>query len=378
MGTSDSLGIIAPQLYTCCEPLSLVCGKQLEGFDLVFETYGALNTSHSNAVLICHALSGDHHAAGYHGVDDKKPGWWNSCIGPGKAIDTNKFFVVSLNNLGGCAGSTGPLSINPTTGVAFGPDFPQVTVCDWVESQRRLAVHLGIEKFAAIIGGSLGGMQVMEWATRHPQWLHSAVVIAAASKLSAQNIAFNEIARQAIVTDREYQDGHYRRGESFPERGLGLARMLGHVTYLSDDGMKAKFDRALKSGDLTLATKVEFQVESYLHHQAANFSKSFDANTYILMTRALDLYNAAGNFDDDLTKAFAESSCRYLVISFSSDWRFSPGRSKEIVDALVAAKKDVTSVNIESVHGHDSFLLPIPRYLDVLAGFLNRLAGNLT
>ncbi len=368
--------LVTPQQFVWEETFELRSGDQLEGFELIYETYGELNASASNAVLICHALSGNHHAAGRHAADDTKPGWWDSAIGPGKPIDTNRFYVVSLNNLGGCHGSSGPLSTNPVTGNPYGPSFPTVTVSDWVRSQALLADHLGVETFAAIIGGSLGGMQVLQWSIDFPQRVAHAVVIAAAPKLSAQNIAFNEIARHAITSDPEFQDGNYRTQNTNPDHGLGIARMIGHVTYLSANGMGTKFGRELKSGDITSATDVEFQVESYLQYQGANFAKTFDANTYIRMTHALDYFDPAQDNNDNLAATLAKATAQFLVISFSSDWRFSPARSAEIVDGLVEAKKNVVSACIESEHGHDSFLLPIERYFEVLGGYLKRVGAE--
>ena len=368
----NSLGLIEPQLYRHAEEFLLQNGERLHGYELVFESYGTLNAEKSNAILICHALSGHHHAAGFHTLDDAKPGWWDACIGPGKCIDTDIFFVLSLNNLGGCHGSTGPNSIDPSSGQIFGPSFPNVVVKDWVTSQAHLADHLGIEKFAAIIGGSLGGMQAMQWSIDYPERLHSAILIASAAKFSAQNIAFNEIARQAIITDEDYCAGDYQQFNKSPEKGLMLARMVGHVTYLSEDGMKTKFDRDIKSGDFEQGANVEFQVESYLHYQGRAFTQYFDANTYLLMTRALDYFDPAREFDEDLTRALEKTEAKFLVLSFSTDWRFSPERSQEIVDALIRARKNVASAIIESEHGHDSFLLPIDRYTDVLSAFLQR------
>ena len=373
---ADSVGLVTPRTFVCREPFALQCGRTLPGFELVYETYGTLNAARSNAVLICHALSGHHHAAGYHSPTERKPGWWEACIGPGKPIDTDRFFVVSLNNLGGCHGSTGPISINPETGAPYGPDFPPVTVRDWVRSQAMLADHLGIERVAAVIGGSLGGMQALQWSIEFPERVRAAVLIACASRLSAQNIAFNEIARQAIVNDPCFHGGHYRAKGVNPDLGLMLARMVGHVTYLSDDGMRQKFGRELKSGDLRAARDVEFQVESYLHHQGRSFSKRFDANTYLLMTKALDFFDPAGEHGDDLVAALAPARCRFLVISFTTDWRFSVERSRELVNALVEARKNVASAIIETEHGHDSFLLPVPRYVTVLRTYLGRLAGE--
>ena len=373
--SAGSVGIVEPQVARYDQPLALQCKEQLPGFELIYETYGTLNAARSNAVLVCHALSGDHHAAGYHSAKDAKPGWWDHCIGPGKPIDTGKFFVVGMNNLGGCGGSTGPLSVNPASGQPWGARFPAVTVKDWVRSQAMLADTLGIERFAAVIGGSLGGMQALQWAIDFPQRVAHAVVIAAAPKLSAQNIAFNEIARQAILADPDYLEGRYFQADKRPRKGLMLARMLGHVTYLSDDGMGERFGRELKSGDVGLAQDVQFQVESYLRYQGTSFSNRFDANTYLLMTRALDYFDPALEFGGDLVRALGGASARFLVLSFSSDWRFSPGRSEEIVNALIEARKDVASATIESPHGHDSFLLPNERYFDVLGGYLDGAAA---
>ena len=373
-GTADSVGLVEPRLARYDQPLTLQCRETLPGFELVYETYGELNAARSNAVLVCHALSGDHHAAGYRAPEDRKPGWWDACIGPGKPIDTRKFFVVSSNNLGGCNGSTGPASIDPQTGEPWGERFPAVTVKDWVRTQALLADTLGIERFAAVIGGSLGGMQALQWAIDFPERIAHAVAIAAAPKLSAQNIAFNEIARQAILSDPDFLDGRYFEAETKPRKGLMLARMVGHVTYLSDDGMGVKFGRELKSGDIRSAQDVQFQVESYLHYQGTSFSERFDANTYLLMTRALDYFDPALEYGGDLVAALRRAKARFLVLSFSSDWRFSPERSNEIVDALVEARKDVASAVIEAPHGHDSFLLPNERYFDVLGGYMDAVA----
>lgn len=373
---ADSVGLVTPQTHHFAQPIMLACGRELANYDIVYETYGELNRERSNAVLICHALSGHHHAAGYHSVDDNKPGWWNDYIGPGKPIDTNKFFIVSLNNIGGCHGSTGPASINPVTGKPWGPDFPALRVRDWVHTQRRLMDVLGIEQWAAAIGGSLGGMQVMRWALEYPERVRHSIVIASAMKLSAQNIAFNEIARQAITSDPNFHDGRYLEHDVIPDRGLALARMVGHITYLSADGMMEKFGRDLKVGDFAIGNddEVEFQVQSYLRHQGGAFSKSFDANTYILMTRALDYFDLAREFDDDAVAAFSRARSRFLVMSFSSDWRFSPLRSREIVDALVVARREVSYVEIDAPHGHDAFLVPIPRYLAVFDAYMQRVA----
>ncbi|MES1943218.1 homoserine O-acetyltransferase [Salinisphaera sp. PC39] len=371
---ADSVGLVEPRKLHIDEPLPLDCGKRLDSYDFVYETYGELNADASNALLICHALSGDHHAAGYHHPDDAKPGWWDKCVGPGKPIDTNRFFVVCPSNLGGYKGSTGPGSINPETGRHYGPDFPVVTVRDWVRSQNVLRERLGIPYWAAVAGGSLGGMQVMQWAIDFPELIRHAVVIAAAPKLSAQNIAFNEIARQAIVTDPEFHGGRYYEHGVVPRRGLMLARMLGHITYLSDEAMRAKFGRDLRAGRINYGFDVEFQVESYLRYQGQSFVDRFDANTYLLMTKALDYFDPAADFGDDLAKAFARATARFLVVSFTSDWRFSPARSREIVDALVDAGKAVSYAEIEAEVGHDDFLLTMPHYVRTLGGYLDRVA----
>ena len=371
--TLGSVGLVSAQTLHFDEPLALACGRSLDAYDIVYETYGELNASRSNAVLICHALSGHHHAAGRYSAEDRKPGWWDQCIGPGKPIDTDRFFVVSLNNIGGCHGSTGPASINPDSGQPWGPDFPSLRVRDWVHSQARLADRLGIDCWAAVVGGSLGGMQAMRWALLYPQRLRHCVVIAAALRLSAQNLAFNEIARQAIQSDPDFAGGHYLRGGRVPARGLSLARMIGHITYLSDDAMADKFGRELRSGSLEQgAEEAEFQVQSYLRYQGSQFSGNFDANTYILMTHALDYFDLAKEYAGDPVAAMATSRCRFFVISFSTDWRFSPERSREIVDALIAAGRDVSYVNIKASEGHDAFLMPIPRYLDVFRAYMQR------
>ena len=370
---ADSVGLVEPKTYRFDTPLELECGRTLPAYELVYETYGTLNRDASNAVLICHALSGHHHAAGYHSMDDKRPGWWDTCIGPGKVIDTNRFYVVCLNNLGGCHGSSGPSSINPETGQSWGPDFPMMTIKDWVNSQARLADVLGIQRWAAVIGGSMGGMQALQWSIDYPERLSHAVVIAAAPKLSAQNIAFNEVARQSILTDPNFHGGRYYLHDTYPRQGLILARMVGHITYLSDDAMRMKFGRDLRAGRFHFGFDVEFQVESYLRHQGEVFSRNFDANTYLLMTRALDYFDPASAYDNDLTRAVANCRSRFLVVSFSSDWRFSPARSREIVRALLDGDHDVSYVDIESDLGHDSFLLPIEQYHQVLRTWFARI-----
>ncbi|RJQ47524.1 MAG: homoserine O-acetyltransferase [Gammaproteobacteria bacterium] len=373
---ADSVGLVTPRTLRFSEPLALDCGRTLESYDLVYETYGELNAARSNALLICHALSGDHHAAGYHTPQDKKPGWWDSCIGPGKPFDTRRFFVVSLNNLGGCKGSTGPVSVNPATGKPYGPDFPIITVRDWVRSQKRLGDALGITQWAAVIGGSLGGMQSLQWAMDYPDGLRHALVIAAASKLSAQNIAFNEVARQAIMSDPEFHAGHYYEHNVTPRRGLMLARMLGHITYLSDDAMRAKFGRELREGKLGFGFDVEFQVESYLRYQGQSFVERFDANTYLLMTKALDYFDPAADFDHDLAAALKNAQAGFLVLAFTSDWRFPPVRSREIVRALLDNDHDVSYAEIASHEGHDAFLIPNPRYQALLRAYMERVAAE--
>jgi len=370
----NSVGLVSPTVVHFDQPLALACGRQLNEYEIVYETYGELNAQRSNAVLICHALSGHHHAAGFHSTEERKPGWWDACIGPGKAIDTNKFFVVSLNNLGGCNGSTGPASLNPETGKIYGADFPMVTVEDWVHSQARLADKLDIQQWAAVIGGSLGGMQALQWSISYPERIRHCIAIAAAPRLSAQNIAFNEVARQAILSDPDFLDGHFIEHDTIPKRGLKLARMVGHITYLSDDSMGTKFGRELKTAQLNFDfNNVEFQVESYLRYQGEEFSGRFDANTYLLMTKALDYFDPSAAHEGNLVKTFADAQANFYLISFTTDWRFSPARSQEIADALIAAKKNVVSVEIDAPQGHDAFLMPIPRYIQAFTGYMNRI-----
>ena len=375
---TDSIGLVSPQTVLIEKPLTLACGIVLPSHQLVFETYGTLNSDRSNAILICHALSGDHHAAGFH-EGDNKPGWWNHYIGPGKAMDSDRFFIVSVNNIGSCFGSTGPTSINPETSEAWGADFPSLRARDWVESQKLLMDHLDIHCWAAVIGGSLGGMQAMRWSLEYPERLLNAVVIASSMKLSAQNIAFNEIARRAIKSDPDFCDGNYLQEGKAPLHGLALARMIGHVTYLSDEVLGEKFGRELASGDFIdgTADPVEFEVESYLNYQGDKFSNAFDANSYILITKMLDYFDLAREYNNSPTEAFAHAQCKFLLISFSSDWRFSPQRSQEITDALIRAGKDVSYAAIDSNQGHDSFLLPNSRYQTALGGYLNRVANQL-
>ena len=375
---ADSVGVVAPQTLHFDTPIELACGQALDSYDLVIETYGQLNADASNAVLICHALSGHHHAAGYHSADERKPGWWDSCIGPGKPIDTNRFFVVSLNNLGGCHGSTGPNSTNPATGKPYGPEFPVITVGDWVKSQALLADRPRIPCWAAVVGGSLGGMQALQWSLDYPERLKHSVVIASTPRLTAQNIAFNEVARQAITSDREFHDGRYYDFDVVPRRGLMLARMVGHITYLSDASMGEKFGRELRDQAYKFGYDAEFQVESYLRYQGERFSESFDANTYLLMTKALDYFDPAAEYDHDLSKAMSHARANFLVISFSSDWRFAPERSREIVRALRNNNHNVSYADIESPHGHDAFLLPIQHYLDVFGAWMSQLVKEVS
>lgn len=374
MAAEGSVGLVTANLEHFADPLTLRNGRVLPSFELMVETYGELNAARSNAVLICHALSGNHHAAGRYSVDDQKPGWWDLMIGPGKPFDTRRFFVVSLNNIGGCDGSTGPASINPDSGVPWGPDFPQIHVSDWVQSQAMLADRLGIDVWAAVIGGSLGGMQALQWAAQYPERVRNCVVLAAAPKLTAQNIAFNEIARHAILTDPDWHSGHYSRQNAVPTRGLALARMVGHLTYMSADGMSDKFGREVRENDTDMGSEDEvvFQVESYLRYQGSQFSTRFDANTYVLMTRALDYFDIAGDFGGDLTRAMSEITARTLVISFSSDWRFAPARSKEIVNALISANREVTYAEIVTDGGHDAFLLDHPDYSGLLSAWMRQ------
>lgn len=362
-----------PQFFSVEEPLELASGNVLPRYDLIYETYGQLNPNASNAILICHALSGDHHVAGVD--EDGKPGWWSNYIGPGKTIDTDKFFVVCSNNLGGCRGSTGPTTHNPETDEVYGPDFPIVTCQDWVQSQNALRQHLGIDQWAAVVGGSMGGMQVMQWAIDFPDKLRHAVVIAAAPKLSAQNIAFNEVARRAIMSDPDFHEGRFIEQGTTPKRGLALARMLGHLTYLSDDMMGIKFGRELREGKLQYNFDVEFQVESYLRYQGEKFATkmNFDANTYLLMTKALDYFDPAAEHEHDLSKALAKATAKFLIVSFTSDWRFSPERSHEIVKALLDNDADVSYAEIQSEHGHDAFLLPNDHYLGVFSSYMQRI-----
>ncbi|AIY43884.1 Homoserine O-acetyltransferase [Collimonas arenae] len=354
-------------------PLQLQSGALLADYTLVYETYGALNADKSNAVLVCHALNASHHVAGIYQGDEKNVGWWDNMVGPGKALDTNKFFVIGVNNLGSCFGSTGPMHINAATGKPYGADFPVVTVEDWVQAQARLADALGIAQFAAVMGGSLGGMQALAWSLAYPARLRHCVVIASTPKLSAQNIAFNDVARQAILTDPGFHGGDYYAHGVVPKNGLRVARMVGHITYLSDDDMAEKFGRDLRSGAYQFGFGIDFEIESYLRYQGDKFSEYFDANTYLLITKALDYFDPAKEFDGDLTRALSKTQAQFLLVSFMTDWRFSPERSREIVQALVNNKRRVSYAEIDAPHGHDAFLLDDPRYMSVVGEYYKRI-----
>ncbi|MFD1122775.1 homoserine O-acetyltransferase [Methylophilus flavus] len=372
MSESNSVGIVKAQVAHFNKPLTLQSGAVLPQYHLAYETYGELNATKSNAVLICHALSGNHHVAGRYSEDDKYPGWWDNLIGPGRPLDTNKFFVIGLNNLGGCHGSSGPSSVDPLTDRPYSATFPVVTVEDWVESQARLMDYLGIEQLAAVIGGSLGGMQALQWNIAYPERLRHAFVIASAPNLTAQNMAFNEVARQAIITDPEFYEGDYYNHGTVPRRGLRIARMLGHITYLSDDVMGEKFGRKLRHGELKYSFDVEFEMESYLRYQGDKFAGEFDANTYLRMTRALDYFDPALAYGGDLSQALSKAEAKFIVISFTTDWRFSPGRSREIVQALLDNALPVKYAEVTSAHGHDAFLMPDPHYHDIMRAYLEQ------
>ena len=374
---SKSVGIVAPQTAKFTEPVRLRSGAVVDEYELVYETYGKLNAERSNAVLVCHALNAAHHVAGRYADDPENVGWWDNMIGPGKPVDTNRFFVIGVNNLGGCHGSTGPSSINPGTGKPWGADFPVVTVEDWVATQARLADRLGIRQFAAVIGGSLGAMQALAWTTIFPERVRHSIVIACAPNLSAQNIAFNEVARQAIVTDPDFHGGHYYEHHARPTRGLRVARMIGHITYLSDDEMAAKFGRHLKSGKLNFSFETEFEIESYLRHQGLKFSEYFDANTYLRITKVLDYFDPALEHGGNLSRALAPARASFLVVSFTTDWRFSPARSREIVKALLDNRVNVSYAEIDAPHGHDAFLLEDARYHRLIAAYFDRAGKEL-
>ncbi|MBE7941897.1 MULTISPECIES: homoserine O-acetyltransferase [Ramlibacter] len=370
--------IAHPQSMAFEAPLALTSGASIAGYTLAYETYGQLNADRSNAVLVCHALNASHHVAGVYEGQSKSEGWWDNMIGPGKPVDTDRFFVIGVNNLGSCFGSTGPMHANPATGRPYGADFPVVTVEDWVNAQARLLDALGIESLAAVMGGSLGGMQALSWTLQYPQRVRHAVVVASAPNLNAENIAFNEVARRAIVTDPDFHGGHFYGHGVVPKRGLRIARMIGHITYLSDDVMNEKFGRQLREGiSPKYSTQdVEFQIESYLRYQGDKFSEYFDANTYLLITRALDYFDPAGRHGGSLAQALAQAQAKFLLVSFSTDWRFSPARSREIVKALLDNRRDVSYAEIDAPHGHDAFLLEDPRYHAVVRSFFERIGSG--
>jgi homoserine O-acetyltransferase/O-succinyltransferase len=374
---SRSVGVATPLRAGFLEPLILKAGKTLASYELVYETYGELNAERSNAVLVCHALSGSHHVAGYYPDEPSKLGWWDNMVGPGKPIDTERFFVIGVNNIGGCHGSTGPASVDRATGQPYGASFPLVTVEDWVASQARLMDRLGIRTLAAAIGGSLGGMQAMQWTLSFPERIRHAIVVAAASRLSTQNIAFNDVARQAIVTDPDFHGGNFYAHKAIPARGLRLARMLGHITYLSEDLLMEKFGRVLKRDEYGFNYEVEFEIESYLRYQGDKFAQVFDANTYLLMTKALDYFDPAKETGGDLARALSAAKAGFLVASFKSDWRFPPERSREIVTALVASRKAVTYAEIDAPHGHDAFLLDNRHYHELVAAYMDNIAAEI-
>ena len=376
MNALNCIGAVSAQHAHFDASLTFKSGAVLPRYDLIYETYGTLNADKSNAVLVCHALSGHHHVAGYYADDPNNVGWWDTMIGPGKPVDTNKFFVVGLNNLGGCHGSTGPSTVNPETGKPYGASFPVVTVEDWVESQARLADRLGIRQFAAVMGGSLGGMQALQWSLSYPERVRHVLAIATAPFLTAENIAFNDVARNAILTDPDFHGGNFYEHGVVPKRGLRLARMLGHITYLSDDVMADKFGRELRSGKFNYGYDIEFEVESYLRHQGDKFAAYFDANTYLLMTKALDYFDPTREYGGDLDKAFAAARANFLVLSFTSDWRFSPERSRTLVKSLLHNRLNVSYAEIASTHGHDSFLIQHTHYHEVMHAYLNRIAAE--
>jgi homoserine O-acetyltransferase len=373
---SDSLINIFTDVAEIKSPLKLASGKVIDEYNLKYETYGVLNKEKNNAVLICHALSGNHHAAGCY-KNEKKPGWWDNMIGPGKPIDTNKLYVVCLNNLGGCHGSTGPTSQIPNTQKIYGSSFPIVTVNDWVNSQKELMDFLKIPSWRFIVGGSLGGMQAFQWTIQYPSLVKNCIVIAAAPKLTAQNIAFNEVARQAIMKDPNWHDGNYIEKGVVPAQGLSLARMLGHITYLSDESMGEKFGRELKQAKLNFNYDVEFQIESYLRYQGEKFVTGFDANTYLLMTKSLDYFDPIKDFGASLKEIFKSVKSKYLVISFTSDWRFPPKRSREIVKLLLDNEKDVSYSEINSEGGHDAFLMDNENYFGVMKSFIDEVNNGI-
>src|SRR5450759_1626715 len=375
MEPAQSVGIVTAQRAVFDKPLRLRSGAVLDSYELMYETYGALNADRSNAILICHALNASHHVAGTYADDRGNPGWWDNMVGPGKPVDTDRFFVIGVNNLGSCFGSTGPISTNPATGKAYGAHFPMVMVEDWVDSQARLADQLGIRQFAAVMGGSLGGMQALAWTTRYPERIRHALVIAAAPNLSAQNIAFNEVARHAIVSDPDFHGGHFTEYGVKPRQGLRVARMIGHIPYISDAQMAQKFGRQLRNG-LNYTFEPEFQIESYLRYQGEKFSEYYDANTYLRVTKALDYFDPAAETGGDLRKALAPARARFLVVSFTTDWRFPPARSREIVKALIDNERDLSYAEIDAPHGHDAFLLDDARYHALVRAYLERASGE--
>ena len=369
----NSIGIVKPKIFKCAEPIKLSCGMTLDNYELIYETYGKLNKNKDNAVLVCHALSGNQHVAGRHKKTDKHPGWWDSLVGPGKPLNTNKFFVIGVNNLGGNEGSTGPKSINPKTKKVWGSSFPIITVEDWVKTQKTLINYLGIQRLSSVIGGSLGGMQALEWNLQFPNEVKNTIIIAAAPNLTAQNIAFNEVARQSIITDPDFQKGNFYTKKNKPKRGLRVARMLGHITYLSNDAMKSKFGRKKKNKDFQYDFNTEFEIESYLNYQGDKFAKEFDANTYIRMTKALDYYDPTKQNKKKLSAVFKKIKSKFLVISFTSDWRFSPARSKEIVKSLLDNNINVSYAEISAESGHDAFLMSDDHYHEILNSFFKNI-----
>ena len=369
----NSIGIVKPKIFKCADPIKLSCGMTLDNYELIYETYGKLNKNKDNAVLVCHALSGNQHVAGRHKKTDKHPGWWDSLVGPGKPLNTNKFFVIGVNNLGGNEGSTGPKSINPKTKKVWGSSFPIITVEDWVKTQKTLINYLGIQRLSSVIGGSLGGMQALEWNLQFPNEVKNTIIIAAAPNLTAQNIAFNEVARQSIITDPDFQKGNFYTKKNKPKRGLRVARMLGHITYLSNDAMKSKFGRKKKNKDFQYNFNTEFEIESYLNYQGDKFAKEFDANTYIRMTKALDYYDPTKQNKKKLSAVFKKIKSKFLVISFTSDWRFSPARSKEIVKSLLDNNINVSYAEISAESGHDAFLMSDDHYHEILNSFFKNI-----
>ena len=355
-------------------PLTLESGAVLGGVRVAYQTYGALNAERSNAVLICHALTGDQHVANVHPVTGK-PGWWSTMVGPGRPIDTERFFVICSNVLGGCMGTTGPASLNPETGEPYGLDLPLVTIRDMVAAQAALIDHLGVRDLFAVVGGSMGGMQVLEWAASHGDRVFAALPIATAAKHSAQNIAFHEVGRQAVTADPDWREGRYLVEGAIPRKGLAVARMAAHITYLSEPALQTKFGRNLQDRDTrTFGFDADFQIESYLRHQGASFVERFDANSYLYVTRAMDYFDLAADHGGVLAKAFQRSKTRFCVVSFTSDWLFPTEDSRQIVHALNAAAANVSFVEIETDKGHDAFLLDVPELIATTKGFIDSAA----